>query len=87
MATVFNGSIGRDMSTMPTDSHPEDVNLRISGTHQRERALDAHRELSNPLSDAQLNEIRLCSKRAKPIEKAVRYANFSGWATLLSGVV
>jgi hypothetical protein len=44
-------------------------------------------ETQPPLDDRDFDQIRMVVQRAKPIEKAVRYAHFSGWTTLLAGVL
>lgn len=72
---------------MPIDPQSEGVALRFSGTSQSDLVHGEHPGLSNPLSDAHIDQIRLGAKRAKSIEKAVRYAHFSGWTTLLAGVL
>lgn len=41
----------------------------------------------SPLCEMHLHQIAMGSKRAKPIEKAVRYAHLSGWMTLLAGAI
>ena len=75
------------MSSLPINPQSEDTPLRFSEHEPPAPAPVAHPGATNPLSDAHLEQIRLASKRAKPIEKAVRYAHFSGWATLLAGVL
>lgn len=42
-------------------------------------------DVRQPLAATDFDEIRLGARRAKSIEKVVRYANFSGWTTLLAG--
>ncbi len=71
------------MSSLPIDPNPAHTPLRL----QSEQPAPSNPGLANPLSDAHLNRIRLASKRAKPVEKAIRYANFSGWTTLLAGAL
>jgi len=47
--------------------------------------MSAHPGMSNPLNDAHFEQLERAAKLAKPVEKAVRYAQFSGWMTLLAG--
>ncbi len=75
------------MSSLPINPRSQDTPLRFSEHEPPASAPAGHPGETNPLSDAHLDQIRLASKRAKPIEKAVRYAGFSGWATLLAGVL
>lgn len=71
------------MSSLPVDPNPAHSPLRL----QSDQPAPSNSGEVNPLSDAHLNQIKLASKRAKPIEKAIRYANFSGWTTLLAGAL
>ena len=69
------------MSSMPAGSPSQPLHLRIHGS-QDDPSITQH---PAPLSDTDFDQIRLGARRAKSIEKAVRYANFSGWTTLLAG--
>lgn len=71
------------MSSLPVDPNPAHSPLRLLS----DQPAPQHPGAINPLSDAHLEQIRHASKRAKPIEKAIRYANFSGWTTLLAGAL
>lgn len=78
------------MSTFPHD--PSDLNtstsqLKLSQDDAIASQPIPYPGLTNPLSDAHFDELRWASKRAKAIEKAVRYASFSGWTTLLAGAL
>jgi len=78
------------MSSLPHD--PADLNtataqLKLSQDDISSPRSIPHPGLTNPLSDAHFDELRWASKRAKAIEKAVRYASFSGWTTLLAGAL
>jgi hypothetical protein len=79
------------MSSLPIDQQAGAASLRLSDpAHSpppasNEEATPAHPGVSNPLSDAHLHQIVRAVSLAKPIEKAVRYAHFSGWTTLLAG--
>ena len=78
------------MSSLPIDPHHDEVSLHLHGSpepHDSEKPSDPLIGNAGPLSADDIEQIRLCSKRAKPIEKTVRYANFSGWTTLLAGVL
>ncbi len=76
-----------DMSSLPINPSAQTTQLRFYEHESSNHPPMAHPGATNPLSDAHLEQIRLASKRARPIEKAVRYAHFSGWATLLAGVL
>lgn len=68
------------LRVQPTsDQHP----LRLQATE----STPTHPGTSNPLSDAHLDQLAKFSKRVRPIEKCIGYAGFSGWLTLLAGVV
>ncbi len=75
------------MSSLPINPQPKDTPLRFSSSEPPPPTPITHLGEPSPLSDAHLDQIRLASKRARPIEKAVRYAHFSGWATLLAGML
>lgn len=66
---------------MPTGSPSQPPHLRIGGSEPVNSAAQEHQ----PLSESDFDQIRLGARRAKSIEKVVRYASFSGWTTLLAG--
>lgn len=71
------------MSSLPIGSNPASSSLRL----QSDQAASEHADATNPLSDAHFEQLRLARKRVKPIEKAARYAQLSGWTTLLAGAL
>lgn len=90
------------MSALPTPPGDDSARLRIATTegcddlHAPKDSSCVEQPLEQPhehpgvrhaMSDAHLHQIALCAKRAKPIEKAVRFASFSGWSTLLAGAL
>jgi len=75
------------MSSLPTEPRPEQVALQLRDTDPGHPCTQTDQQVESPLSDAQFDQIRRGTELAKSIEKAVRYAHFSGWTTLLAGVV
>lgn len=82
------------MSALPTSSGDDFSQLRITpplAGDDIDGAADldsvTHPGEHHAMSDAHLHQIAMCAKRAKPIEKAVRFASFSGWSTLLAGAL
>ena len=78
------------MSSLPSQpidpTQPDSLKLHSAQAEQQpEHDEILNPGLTNPLSDAHFDQLRWASKRAKAIEKAVRYASFSGWTTLLAG--
>jgi len=74
------------MSSLPIDPRPEGMTMRLHTPDEADTASSPD-DASNPLSEAYLCQIEELAKRAKPIEKGVRYAHFSGWTTLLAGAL
>jgi len=58
--------------------------LRLRGEGE-DRTPSPAPETSNPLSDAHFDQLRRLGVMAGPVERAGRYAGFSGWTTLLAG--
>lgn len=57
-----------------------------SGSHPNP-APTAHQDDGSPLSDVHMRMLGTSVQIAKPIRKATAYARFSGWCTLLAGVI
>jgi hypothetical protein len=79
------------MSSLPIDRQSHGASLRLHdqvplGADSAPN-IGAPSGSENPFSEIHLHQIELGSKRAKPIEKAVRYAHLSGWMTLLAGAL
>ncbi len=47
----------------------------------------AHPGAANPMSEAHFDQLSRLSDLARPVERAMRYAHFSGWTTLLAGAL
>lgn len=75
------------MSSLPVDPTSSSSPASPLRLHDPAGVPSGHPSQTSPLTDAHLSQIMIASKRAKPIEKAVRYANFSGWTTLLAGAL
>ena len=76
------------MSTLPIDPNHASNNAPGPLSLQRDDLVDrSHPGVSNPLSDAHLDQLAQFSKRVHPVEKCIGYAGFSGWMTLLTGVI
>lgn len=67
---------------MPEDDH---LPLRLRGDGSETAIAQVNPGITNPLSDAHFDQLTRLAILARPIERAARYASFSGWSTLLAG--
>jgi hypothetical protein len=73
------------MSSLPIQTHDQNEPLpfRVVGDMQDQAPINSG--ITDPLTDAHMYQLQLICKQAKSVEKAARYAHFSGWSTLLAG--
>lgn len=75
------------MSTMPLPSRDDLFPLKLSEGEGGQNPPPSRPGVSGPLSGAHFDQLRRMRRLARPVEKAIRYANFSGWTTLLAGAL
>ncbi len=70
---------------MPIGSQPEGVPLRLHEAEGGDFESASHDETTGPMDEGHYRSLSRLALRVRPIEKAVGYARFSGWSTLLAG--